>query len=82
MSGGGSTTTPASYLDSEERVLPLKNEASPTSVFVACVNTPGEGVLELLNSVRQNVNIGYSSLRVVILNSKFCLSDVNDFMIF
>ncbi len=52
---GLSTGTPAHYLDSEERVLSLKTEAPPTGMFVLCVNTPGDGLLELIDSVRQNV---------------------------
>ena len=56
-----SSDTAARYLDNEERVLAVKSKAPPTAMFVLCVFTPGTAILEIVNSIKQNVNIILSS---------------------
>ena len=53
---GPASESPARYLDSEDKIMVIKGETMPTSMFVLCVNMPGQGPLELIDSVRQNVS--------------------------
>ncbi len=41
--------------------MSVKGEAMPTSMFILCVNMPGQAPLELIDSLRQNVSGGGSS---------------------
>ena len=48
--------SPTHYLDPEDRILSVKAGAPPTSMFVLCVHMPGAALLEVMNSLRQNVS--------------------------
>lgn len=47
----------ARYLNPEDKMMSIKAGAMPTSMFVLCVSMPGQALLEIINSVRQNVSI-------------------------
>lgn len=49
--------SPAHYLDPEDKILSVKAGAPPTAMFILCVSMPGQGPLEIIDSVRQNVSI-------------------------
>jgi hypothetical protein len=51
------TDAAARYLSSDERVLAVKAEAPPTAMFVLCVFSSGTAILEIVNSIKQNVNL-------------------------
>ena len=50
------TGAAARYLNHDERVLAVKAKAPPTAMFVLCVFTQGTAILEIVNSVKQNVS--------------------------
>ena len=52
---GISSSTPARYLDPDDRILSVKVGAPPTAMFVLCVRMPGQALLEVIDTVRQNV---------------------------
>ncbi len=53
---GPASGSPAHYLDPEDKILSVKSGAPPTAMFVLCVNMPGQAPLEIIDSIRQNVN--------------------------
>ena len=52
---GLSSGTPARYLDPDDRILSVKVGAPPTAMFVLCAHMPGQALLEVIDTVRQNV---------------------------
>ena len=52
-----SMETPARYLGSEDRVMAVKNEPAAAGVmFVLCVFSSGSAILEIVNTIKQNVS--------------------------
>lgn len=49
------TVCPARYLGPDDRVLTVKAEAAANVMFVLCVYSPGPAILEIVNSINQNV---------------------------
>ena len=64
------TDAAARYLSSDERVLAVKAEAPPTAMFVLCIFTSGTAILEIVNSIKQNVNLHFFNNFFSILNFK------------
>ena len=51
-----SSENPAHYLDPDDRMLSVMAGASPSSMLVLCVHMPGPALLEIMDSIRQNVS--------------------------
>lgn len=54
------TESPARYLGPDDRVLTVKAEAAANVMFVLCVYSPGPAILEIVNSINQNVCTYYT----------------------
>ena len=54
---GPSSDNPAHYLDKDDKILSVKAGASSTAMFVLCVQMPGASLLEVIDSLRQNVSV-------------------------
>ncbi len=53
---GPASSSPTHYLDRDSKVLSVKSGAPPTAMFVLCVQMPGASLLEVIDSLRQNVS--------------------------
>ena len=51
-----SSDDPAHYLNPEDRIMPIKGEAAADAMFVLCIHSPGPAILEIVNTIRQNVS--------------------------
>ena len=51
-----SSENPAHYLEADDRMLSVMSGAPPTSMLVLCVHMPGQALLEIIDSIRQNVS--------------------------
>ena len=52
-----SSENPAHYLEPDDRILSVMSGASPSAMLVLCVNMPGQALLEIMDSIRQNVTV-------------------------
>ena len=51
-----SSENPAHYLEADDRMLSVMSGAPPMSMLVLCVHMPGQALLEIIDSIRQNVS--------------------------
>ena len=51
-----SSENPAHYLEPDDRMLSVMSGASPSAMLVLCVHMPGKALLEIMDSIRQNVS--------------------------
>ena len=54
-----SSENPAHYLEADDRMLSVMSGAPPSSMLVLCVHMPGQALLEIIDSIRQNVSCYY-----------------------
>ena len=58
-----SAENPAHYLEADDRMLSVMSGAPPSSMLVLCVHMPGQALLEIIDSIRQNVSYCASGQR-------------------
>ena len=51
--------SPAHYLKPTDQAMAIKMGAAADVMFVLCVHTPGTAILEVVNSLKQNVRTEY-----------------------